>query len=1246
MVASEDTPLLGGPSHTPAPTSRREKLYAFLEGKTPVGAIYESFTIFLIILNVVSFILASLFVEKYNDETWAREDGGICGKVCDGLWFGNYDDNILEFLNIGSTSVLEIVTVAVFSMDYLLRVNLADLENPKFKGFWGKIRYLPTFFSIVDLASTVPFYVDSFILRDSDLVASQFLRMFRLFRMMRVEGRYDTALTMFDDVIYNQREILGTALFVGVTTWTAVSSLYYLVERRSTDMIYCGAGYCPDIDTGLCNIDYWGFTNCTAAGCPPTDDDPEPCYNLYRSIPSASYYSLLNLFGEFPLIDQHSLGGKVVGTFVSIIAVAIFAIPTSIIGNGFEDIIYKRHEENLAAGNINDAPQHDSDLTLGFLATETTVRGRWFNFLHARSSSGSVLFDIFINILILGTVLSFMVDTISNLPGGVYMLLDIFEFLAVIVFTAEYLSRLWSSKEDPKYAGRFGYLKYMMTFQSIVDLLTVIPYWLEVAFTGRIVTPTGDTSTVSILVKSLRLLRLLRFERYTHAFTTFDDVISENIDILAVTGFSAVILWIFFAAILYFSERDNPDEEMAENYKTIPDAMWMTLLNLTGESPLAMYSTYGKIITGILGLAATGLFGIPIGVLGAGFETLVEERTEETPDEEEEEAENINPDFDFEIESYKFVNGIGSTAAKWFEISIFILIAVSVTVGIIQTVEGLEDAFGYIEWFAVIVFTIEYVIRFVGVPADPLFDDKGNWLVCRLRFLVSFYSIIDLLAIVPFYIAAAAPDSWVNDYDEMFRILRLLRLVKLDKYIPSITLIDDVIRLKRESLKIAGYAAITLWVIFAGLLYLTENKDYSNEIDNVPFEPTYSCDSDCTMSDRFQNFFDSMFYTGVHLTGDYPITTYTWPARFVNFFMVIAAVGVVSIPSGLLANGFMEIVASKSKMRKGELTAGMIAGDDWYEARLRGLKNVDPPPSRFGPTMDKWQIAVNEFLNGKEDGTWSTFATTARVFIFTVIILNVVAVLVESIPEVDSYVGNEKGNFFDNFEVFSVTIFAIEYILRLFCAPKNKEALYSSFIYATTFFGIVDFLSTAPWFVQQAVTALGWVDANSDAAMIFRIFRIFRMLQLEDFITAFSKLDNVFRASKDVMKATGLLALIIWVGCGALFYLFEENNPNFRTCDPSVPEETCYSFESTAECDMEFPGLCSQDAFTSVPNALYYTAVFLGGEWGVIDFTWPGRFVCLFLCVAGIAMYAIPIGILFDSFGVVLGIGEDEDEES
>lgn len=609
---------------------------------------------------------------------------------------------------------------------------------------------------------------------------------------------------------------------------------------------------------------------------------------------------------------------------------------------------------------------------------------------------------------------------------------------------------------------------------------------------------------------------------------------------------------------------------------------------------------------------------------------------------------------------FQFVNGDGSEPAKYFEMSIYALIFLAVAVGVWQTVEGQENAFHQVEWIAIIVFTIEYIMRLIGAGADPEFAKPGRsaWMT-RLHFMISFYSVIDLLAIVPFYLALALPNSIVNDYDEYLRMFRILRLLKLDKYIPSITLIDDVIRLKFNALRVAFYAATTLWILFAAAIFLCEHNDRWNGIDPVP---KYGCTDECTMTSRFQNFFDSMVYTGIHLTGDYPIITYSWPARIVNFFMVFAAVGVVAIPSGLIASGFVAIVQSKNRAARGEdpLAPGHVAGDDWYEVRYRQLEGVDPPPSKWGVKVDAWQIAVNEFLNGTKGPGGRTiwpnnYAFASRVFIFFIIIANVAAVLVESVPSIDKAIGNEPGNFFDVFEAFSVMIFATEYALRLFCAPKNREALYSAFIYATTFFGIVDFLSTAPWFIEQGLLLFRVIDADSDYARIFRIFRIFRILQLEDFVVAFSKLDNVFRASKDVLKATGLMAIIIWVGCGALFYIFEENNPNWRVCDDGIPafsnysnQPGCYDFRTTAECNEVYPGRCTQTAFKDMPNALYYTAVFLGGEWGVVDFTWPGRLVCLFLCVVGIALYAIPVGTLFDSFGAVLGMGgddEDEDEE-
>lgn len=608
-----------------------------------------------------------------------------------------------------------------------------------------------------------------------------------------------------------------------------------------------------------------------------------------------------------------------------------------------------------------------------------------------------------------------------------------------------------------------------------------------------------------------------------------------------------------------------------------------------------------------------------------------------------------------ETKAYEFVNGLAGPVSKYFEILIYLLIFMVVGVGIWQTVPGHENDWHRVEGFGVAVFTAEYLMRFIGAGADPEFSrpgSPGNAIRARLKYLCSFYSVVDLLAIVPFYLALALPNSIVDQYDEYLRMFRILRLVKLDKYVPSITLLDNVFRLKFNSLRVAFFAAMTLWLLFGAFMFLCEYKDRENALDDAV--PEYGCDADCTMRDRFQSYFDSLFYTGIHLTGDYPITTYTWPARLVCLFMVLAAVGVVSIPSGLIANGFVTIVQTRNKALRGEAPKGR-AGDDWYEIKYRSLQGVPPPPSVFGPRVDPWQFAVNEFLNGKKASNgrteWTPWSYAGRVFMFTIIIANIVAVLAESVPSIDYAVGNEKGNFFDVFEAGSVMVFLLEYLLRIFSAPKNREALYASRIYCTTFFGWVDLLSTAPWFVQQALIYAGYLDETGDAAKVFRIVRLFRVLQLEDFVVAFSRLDNVFRASKDVLKATGLMALIVWIGSGALFFIFESNNPNWRSCDDSIPargtsdEPGCFDFKSTAACNDAYPGLCHQVSFTSIPNSLYYTAVFLAGEWGLVDFSMPGRVVSLFLCVAGIAIVAIPIGTLFDAFGAVLGLVEDEDDE-
>jgi hypothetical protein len=158
--------------------------------------------------------------------------------------------------------------------------------------------------------------------------------------------------------------------------------------------------------------------------------------------------------------------------------------------------------------NIYNAFVEEGVVTDGFVANNATVRGRWYNFLHAQTLPGAVAFDYFISILVVSTALTFVFDTVYGVSGHIHVVLDTFELVCVTIFTVEFGMRVYSAKEDPEYNQAGGRLLYMTTFLAVVDLLSVLPYWVELLWTGEI--------NAARLVKILRLFRILRLKRYMH----------------------------------------------------------------------------------------------------------------------------------------------------------------------------------------------------------------------------------------------------------------------------------------------------------------------------------------------------------------------------------------------------------------------------------------------------------------------------------------------------------------------------------------------------------------------------------------------------------------------------------------------------------------------------------------------------------------------------------------------------------
>lgn len=714
----------------------------------------------------------------------------------------------------------------------------------------------------------------------------------------------------------------------------------------------------------------------------------------------------------------------------------------------------------------------------------------------------------------------------------------------------------------------------------------------------------------------------------------------DSASAFTVTGVFALVCWLICSTLMYFAERNNPDEDMRKYYSSVFVSMWMTLLNLTGEAPLCDYTVAGKFITAFMGLIGVGFVSIPMGLLGGGFQDMLDDQVEEEIEDAAEdptiakvEKTISEPMGAVELEDgrnlsarqrvYKFLEGSADNQvddedpwegrAVHFEQLVFLAIFLSAVQATLETVPGLIPTTGpaYYASFTfeisiVLLFSLEYGLRYYTAPENPVWAEKGyvSDAACRFAHVSTWMTVIDLIAIAPFYISMCGSDL-ANEYTGQLRMLRIFRLLTLDKYIPSVSLIGGVIRAAWQQFMLAGYAMVALWLIFASLLWLTEHQD-KTKVDFL------------YQSQRYSSVVSALPYTLVHLTGDYPLVDYTLPSKIVLFFSLLFAVGVVAVPAGLMASGFSkQLEVFRARERAKAKASHSVLGNflkGWiYRRRLQKAVKAAAAQAREAEASRKknekernLKWLTNRFL---ERQTWAG-QRWSRIML-VLIVLNVLAVIGETMHSVNKFIGQR---FWDSFELVGVVAFTGMYLAHIFAAPVNAafngNKRGNRWAYIMSFWGILDLITVAPWWLQQGFAAFGMEPEWLAHAFIFRVIRILRLLQIPDFRSSFTMLSDAWQCCRDSMVAAGFMALLVWTIGSVAFYNLERHNPRM------------------------------EGAFESLPSSMYYTLIFLGGEWGKIDFTPAGQVVVVIYCVVGIGLYGIPVGAVFEAFSNVLAEAE------
>lgn len=239
----------------------------------------------------------------------------------------------------------------------------------------------------------------------------------------------------------------------------------------------------------------------------------------------------------------------------------------------------------------------------------------------------------------------------------------------------------------------------------------------------------------------------------------------------------------------------------------------------------------------------------------------------------------------------------GDTASKVFDIAIIALIIINVTTIIANTFklpEWCSNMFYYIEVFSSVVFTIEYILRIY--TADLLYANLSP-VKARIKYIFSFMAIIDLLAILPFYIPFI---THINlRVLRMIRIIRLFRVFKVNRYTNAFSTIGSVFRKKKSQLISSILIVLVLMIIAAVLMYNIENE---------------------AQPEAFDNAFSSLWWAIATLTtvgyGDiYPITVL---GKFFSAVIALLGIGLVAIPSGIISAGFVELIGEKENKDEDE----------------------------------------------------------------------------------------------------------------------------------------------------------------------------------------------------------------------------------------------------------------------------------------------------------------------------------------
>tara|TARA_B110000908_G_scaffold162946_1_gene209008 strand:+ start:2046 stop:2741 length:696 start_codon:yes stop_codon:yes gene_type:complete len=209
------------------------------------------------------------------------------------------------------------------------------------------------------------------------------------------------------------------------------------------------------------------------------------------------------------------------------------------------------------------------------------------------------VFEVFIQSLIVLSLLSFSFETLTNLGEKYKVLLSSFKFICVVFFSIEYILRVWLTKPSKA---------YIFSFFGIIDLLAIIPFYFASGIDLR-------------SIRIFRLFRILKFFKFSSAMDRLIEAFIAIKNELIIFGVGTIFLiYVSSVGIYYF---ENPVQPQV--FKSVFHSLWWAVTTLTtvGYGDMYPITIGGKVFTTIIVFIGMGMVAVPTGLLASSLSKTI-----------------------------------------------------------------------------------------------------------------------------------------------------------------------------------------------------------------------------------------------------------------------------------------------------------------------------------------------------------------------------------------------------------------------------------------------------------------------------------------------------------------------------------------------------------------------------------------------------------------------------------------------